>query len=75
MQVKFENWTLSLQKGGVLAKNDKKKKKISIAKFEEDGMICLPKELLIMIRKELRHANTFDRFMDKYYEQQDNSGV
>lgn len=66
MQVKFENWTLSLKKGGVFAKKGNKIHKVK--KFEERGLIALPKELLELIRNNLRHANTYDRFLDKYYD-------
>ena len=68
----MEDWTLSLKKSGVFVNKGSVNKQISLEKFEEKGMLCFPKELLSMIRKNLRHANTFDRFMDKYFDIKDN---
>ena len=69
MKVKIDQWTLSLKQreGFIVAAKPDKSHKISIEKFDEFGMLSLPSELLNLIRKNLRHANTYDRFLEKYY--------
>lgn len=44
------------------------KKKIPIDLFSLNGMIKFPKGLYELITKSLRNSNTYDRFIDKFYD-------
>jgi hypothetical protein len=48
------------------------KKKINIEEFEEFGMSKFPKKLHMTIACNIKNSNTYDRFMDKFYEFWDN---
>ena len=47
---------------------NEEKKVVKSKKFGERGMLTFPAPLLKLVRSELRHANTYDRLLDKYFE-------
>ena len=72
-KVSFEDWAVQLKVRPappkiVVSQKGTEKKTIPVDKFEEMGMIVFPKRLVTKIREELRHANTYDRLMDKFYD-------
>jgi len=69
--VKIDNWSIGYKqktKSFHIFKDNIEKKRISARRFGECGMILFPAGLLKLIRKNLRHANTYDRLLDKFYE-------
>ena len=69
----FGDWTVRLRTRPapavlVVSHKGEDKRTIGIDNFEEKGMILFPAGLLKMIRKEIRHANSYDRLVDKFYD-------
>jgi len=70
-KVKIDNWIVQVKGKDpqVFVYNNKIQKKIiSLDKFEQSGMILFPKPLYRLITGSLKHSNTYDRFMDKFYD-------
>jgi len=70
-RVKIDKWSIAYKqktKSFHIFKDNIEKKRISARRFGECGMILFPSGLLKLIRKDIRHANTYDRLLDKYYE-------
>lgn len=70
-RVKIEDWTVAYKKTTdsfhILYGNEEKKV-VKSKKFGDRGMLIFPSALLKLVRSDLRHANTYDRLLDKYYE-------
>lgn len=71
-KVAIDDWTIEVKGRGkehvYVMKDSNEKRKISLEMFEEYGMMKFPKELYNLIRQDLRNANTYDRFVDKFYD-------
>jgi hypothetical protein len=70
-RVKIDQWSIAYKqktKSFHIFKDNIEKKRISARRFGECGMILFPAGLLKLIRKDIRHANTYDRLLDKFYE-------
>ena len=70
-KVKIDDWIVQVKGKDpqVFVYNNKIQKKIiSLDKFEQSGMILFPKPLYRLITGSLKHSNTYDRFMDKFYD-------
>ena len=70
-KVKIDDWIVQVKGKDphVFVYNKKiQKKMIPLDKFEERGMVLFPKTLYRLITGSLKHSNTYDRFMDKFYE-------
>jgi hypothetical protein len=70
-RVKIDKWSITYKKKTKsfhIFKDNIEKKRISDRRFGECGMILFPVGLLKLIRNDVRHANTYDRLLDKYYE-------
>jgi len=70
IQCKMQNWQLKLKQRDCriyIYKDDKEIKSVKTKLFKERGMMILPKELYKLICKDLTAANTYDRFLDRYY--------
>lgn len=68
---KIENWTLKLNETTrkIVVQNGKNKPKEYLAKvFETKGMRIFPKQLYCLISRELKYANIYDKFLDKFYD-------
>lgn len=70
-RVKIDKWSITYKKKTKsfhIFKDNIEKKRISARRFGECGMILFPVGLLKLIRNDIRHANTYDRLLDKFYE-------
>jgi hypothetical protein len=70
-KVKIDDWIVQVKGKDpqVFVYNKKiQKKMIPLDKFEQSGMILFPKPLYRLITGSLKHSNTYDRFMDKFYD-------
>ena len=70
-KVKIDKWSITYKKKTKsfhIFKDNIEKKRISARRFGECGMILFPVGLLKLIRNDIRHANTYDRLLDKFYE-------
>jgi hypothetical protein len=70
IQSKMQNSQLKLNQRDCriyIYKDDKELKSVKTKLFKERGMKILPKELYKLICKDLTAANTYDRFLDRYY--------
>ena len=70
VQCKIQEWQLKLKQRDCriyIYKNDVEIKSIKTKLFKDRGMLMFPKELYKLICKDLTCANTYDRFLDKYY--------
>ena len=70
-RVKIDQWTIAYKpknKSFHIFKDNIEKKRISARRFGECGMVLFPAGLLKLIRKDIRHANTSDSLLDKFYE-------
>jgi len=77
MKVTFGEWAVRLRTRPsppviIASYKGKDKKKINVETFDTRGMITFPKALVTLIREDLRHANSYDRLLDKFYEWYDN---
>ena len=71
IQCKIRNWQLRLKKREYIisvVKDDAEMKQIKTKLFKDRGMKMLPPELYQIICKDLAAANVYDKFLDKYYE-------
>lgn len=70
-KVKIEDWTVAYKKttdSFHILLGSKEKKVVKSKKFGDRGMLIFPTALLKLVRSDLRHANTYDRLLDKYFE-------
>ena len=70
-KVKIEDWTVAYKKttdSFHILHDNEEKKIVKSKKFGDRGMLTFPATLLKLVRSDLRHANTYDRLLDKYYE-------
>lgn len=70
-KVKIDNWSVAYKKKTKtfhIFKDNIEKKRISARRFEECGMMLFPRELHKLFRSSIKHANTYDRLLDKFYE-------
>ena len=68
---KIDDYTLAVKVRTMeisIHKDDKEVKKIPTKKFIVDGMMLFPKRLYDKIKQELKHANTYDRFLNKFWD-------
>jgi len=71
VQCKIDNWQIKLNKKECkvcVYKNSQEVKRINSKLFAERGMKMFPQELYNKICKELKSANVYDRFLDKFYD-------
>ena len=70
-KVKIEDWTVAYKKttdSFHILHDNEEKKVVKSKKFGDRGRLTFPETLLKLVRSDLRHANTYDRLLDKYYE-------
>jgi len=70
VQCKIQDWQIKLKQRECriyIYKDDKEIKSVKTKLFKERGMKMFPLELYKMICKDLTAANTYDRFLDKYF--------
>ena len=68
--VKIDNWVVKVvarSHGVSMLKDGVEKKFITCKQFENKGLMLFPAVLRKRIQTDLTCANTFDRFIDKYY--------
>ena len=69
--IKIGDWTVQVKGKDpqvFVYKNKVQKRTIPLDKFEQRGMILFPKPLYRLITGSLKHSNTYDRFIDKFYD-------
>jgi hypothetical protein len=69
MRSKIEDYTLTLLKSSCkirVSKGDKEWE-YTCKRFEREGMKIFPKPLYKLITSELKYANIYDKFLEKYY--------
>ena len=73
MRSKIDEYTIALQKLAckICVRKGDREWTYTTKKFEEQGMRIFPKPLYKLICSELKYANIYDRFLDKYYEWSD----
>jgi hypothetical protein len=71
-KVIIEDWTIEVKgrsdENVHVYEDSQEKKKIALADFEENGMIRFPKKLYKLIVESYKNSNTYDRFVDKFYD-------
>jgi hypothetical protein len=71
-KVIIEDWTIEVKgrsdENVHVYEDSQEKKKIALADFEENGMIRFPKKLYKLITGSYKNSNTYDRFVDKFYD-------
>jgi hypothetical protein len=69
LKCKIKDYEVSLVKRRlkILVKKDERVWEYSTKIFKRDGMKIFPKELYTLICKELRYANVYDKWLDRYY--------
>ncbi len=69
MKSKIEDYTLTVLKSQckIRVSKDDKSWEYSIRIFKRDGMMIFPKPLYRLICNDLKYANIYDRFLDKFY--------
>jgi hypothetical protein len=80
---KIGEWTISLNKSNceIWIRHSSKKPpangswEISSKIFERDGMKRFPKNLYESIKTNLKYANIYDRFLEKYYNWDDSESL
>lgn len=68
---KIDNWVLKVNKISCkicVYKDGNLIKEIRSKVFEQDGLRKMPKPLYNLICKELKYANIYDKFLNKYYD-------
>jgi len=73
MKTKFGEWTVRLRTQPsppvvIPSIKGKDRRKVSIDNFHDFGMMKFPTELHKMIQNDLKYANQYDKFLDKFYE-------
>jgi len=70
VQCKIQDWVVKLKQRECriyIYKDDKEIKSVKTKLFKDRGMMMFPKDLYKLICKDLTAANTYDRFLDKYF--------
>jgi len=68
---KIDDYTLTVKVRTMeicVHKDDKEVKKIPTKKFVIDGMMLLPKRLYDKINKDIKYANIYDKFLNKFWD-------
>ena len=69
LKSKIEDYIVSLQKEGKIRVTYKDKSwDYSVKIFKRDGMRIFPKRLYRLICDDLKYANIYDTFLDKFYD-------
>jgi hypothetical protein len=71
---KFDDWNLRLLKRDevvVVTYLGEEMKRISVNKLLDDGMRKFPKPLYKLIAPDLKHANVYDKFMGRLFDEYD----
>lgn len=71
MKVKIDDWEIKyLKRDDVVCTLEKgvEKSRMSAEDFETWGMVKFPKRFYKIITSSLTNSNTYDRFLDKFYE-------
>jgi len=74
MKVKIEDWNIQYRKRGELVCTTRRgvqQSTMSADEFEYWGMKHFPEELYKLITSNIVNSNTYDRFLDKFYEERD----
>ncbi len=70
VQCKIQGWQIKLKQRDCkiyIYKNEKEIKSVKTKLFKERGMKMFPQELYKLICQDLTSANTYDRFLDRYF--------
>jgi len=70
VQCKIQDWVVKLKQRECriyVYKDDKEIKSIKTKLFKKRGMMMFPTDLYKLICKDLTSANTYDRFLDRYF--------
>ena len=71
-KVIIEDWTIEVKGRGDEAihiyEDSKEKRRIALTGFADNGMITFPKKLYKLITGSYKNSNTYDRFVDKFYD-------
>ena len=70
VQCKIQNWIVKLKQRECvisISKDGEEVKSIKTKLFKERGMKMFPQELHQIICTDLTSANTYDRFLDRYF--------
>lgn len=75
VQCKIQEWQLKLRQRDCriyIYKNDVEVKSIKTKLFKDRGMLMFPKELYQIIIKQLPAANIYDKFLEKFWNWDEN---
>lgn len=75
VQCKIQEWQLKLKQRDCriyIYKNDKELKSVKTKIFKEKILLTLPKELYKLITKDITAANIFDKFLNKFWNWDEN---
>ena len=70
VQCKIQDWIVKLKQRECtisISKDGEEVKSIKTKLFKERGMKMFPTDLYKLICKDLTSANTYDRFLDRYF--------
>jgi len=70
LQCKIHEWQIKLKERDcriLILRNSQEVKSIKTKLFKDRGMQMFPQPLYKLICKDLKAANIYDRFLDKYY--------
>ena len=70
IRCKIDNWSIRLNTISckvIKSRNDKVVKECGTRSFSRDGLGVLPKKLYNLICKEVKYANIYDKFLEKFY--------
>lgn len=72
MSCKIDKWTIKLNSKSrmIYVENNEEgmKKEYSLKLFRRDGMLLFPKYLYRIICQNIRYANIYDKFLNKFYD-------
>lgn len=72
MKCKIAEWTISFnqtsEKITLVNEEDSFKKQYSVKLFRRDGMLIFPKYLYLLICQNIRYANIYDKFLNKFHD-------
>lgn len=71
IKCKIDNWTIALNKVScniVVKQEGRVGKEYSTRIFKRDGMLLFPKTLYNLICKDIKYANIYDKFLNKFYD-------
>jgi len=75
VQCKIQEWQLKLKQRDCriyIYKNDKEIKSVKTRIFKERVLLTLPKELYRLITQDITAANIFDKFLNKFWNWDEN---